>query len=47
MTAIANLGPFKAKQKDPDRMLEDFIMYMEAFTNFPKVTHNKQIGDNC
>ena len=44
MAAIANLGPFKTKKKDPMKMLEDFNMYVEAFTNFLTVTDNAGAG---
>ena len=44
MADIANLGPFKAKKKDPEKMLEDLDMYIEAVTNFLTVMDNAKVG---
>ena len=40
LAAIVNPGPFKAKKKDPERMLADFELYMKAFNDFLVVTDN-------
>ena len=44
MAAIANLGPFKAKKKDPEKIPENSNIYMEAVTNFLTVTDNARAG---
>ena len=40
MAAIVNPGPFKANRKDPEKMLNDFNLYIEAFSNFFTVAGN-------
>ena len=44
MAAIVNPGLFRAKKKNSEKMLEDFKMYMEAFTNILIVTDDAGAG---
>ena len=34
LAGLVNPGKFKAYKKDPERMLADFNLYMETFSNF-------------
>ena len=34
LVGLVNPGKFKAYKKDPERMLADFNLYMESFSNF-------------
>ena len=45
LAAIVNPGPFKAKKRDPERMLADFELYMKAFEDFLVVTDNSDAED--
>jgi len=40
LAAIVNPGAFKARKKDPERMLADFNLYMKSFNDFLVVTDN-------
>lgn len=40
LAAIVNPGVFKARKKDPERMLTDFNLYMKSFGDFLVVTDN-------
>ena len=40
LAALVNPGVFKARKKDPERMLTDFNLYMKAFSDFLVVTDN-------
>ena len=46
LATLVNPGPFKAKKKDPERMLADFELYMKSFTDFLIVTDNSDAADN-
>ena len=40
LAAIVNPGVFRARKKDPERMLTDFNLYMKSFSDFLVVTDN-------
>ena len=46
LATLVNPGPFKAKKKDPERMLADFELYMKSFADFLIVTDNSDAADN-
>ena len=40
LAALGNPGPFKARKKDPERLLGDFKLYVKAITNLLILTDN-------
>ena len=45
MSAIVNPGNFKARRKDTEKMLNNFTLYLEAFTHFLMVTDSTNATD--
>ena len=45
LAAIVNPGVFKARKKDPERMLTDFNLYMKSFSDFLVVTDNTEAAN--
>ena len=45
MAAMVNLGLFKVHKKAPERILADFNLYLESFSNFLVVTDNTDATD--
>ena len=46
LATLVSPGPFKAKKKDPEKMLADFELYMKSFADFLVVTDNSDAADN-
>ena len=46
LATLVSPGPFKAKKKDPEKMLADFELYMKSFEDFLVVTDNSDTADN-
>ena len=42
IAALVSPGPFKAKKKDPEKMLADFNLYVKAMSDFMVVTDNAE-----
>ena len=45
MAVLGSPGPFKAKKKDPERMLADFELYVKAIKNLMVLTDNADATD--
>ena len=45
LAALVNPGVFKARKKDPERMLTDFNLYMKSFSDFLVVTDNMEAAN--
>ena len=45
LAALSSPGPFKARRKDPERMLTDFNLYVKAMKNLLVVTDNADASD--
>ena len=45
LAVLGSPGPFKAKKKDPEKMLADFELYVKAIKNLMVLTDNADATD--
>ena len=45
LAVLGSPGPFKARKKDPERMLADFNLYVKAIQNLLVLTDNNNAAD--
>ena len=45
LAVLSSTGPFKAKKKDPERMLADLSLYMNALKRLLVITNNSTASD--